>query len=62
MTKYVEWCEPFDSEAQVNLICRVRVDEISKWQRSRDDRYTSDQQALDDFLVVHWGQIKDYED
>jgi len=50
----IEWIEPFDAEAKYTLICRMTEEDIIKYQREREPRYTSDQQALDDFMVIHW--------
>lgn len=63
MTKYVEWDEPFDLEGKVNTVCRVKVDEIIVWQRAQleninsDFKYDSDEQALQDFVALHWGWV-----
>ena len=65
MTKYIEWDEPHyytpndaseDSENYLPITCRATVEDIVKFQRKREPRYVSDQEASDDFLVVYWGR------
>ena len=61
-TQLIEWNEPYDKDGKYNLICRMTCEDVIKYQKQRDivtewiDRtgtiYT-DQQALDDFMVVH---------
>jgi hypothetical protein len=64
MTKYVEWIEPFDASGSIALICRLTVEDAIKWQQGAPERagnkvfkYESDEQALEDFVTVHWARI-----
>lgn len=67
--KYVEWIEPFDTLPDGTTIgpvyCRLAVDQAilhrKNQVRGTDFTYESDEQALDDFLVVHWGKVVDIE-
>lgn len=60
MTKWVEWYEPWYDN--LDVIVRSPVEDVIKHQRSREIRYKDDQTALDDFLVIHWATIKEYND
>jgi hypothetical protein len=57
--KYIEWLEPYDKEG-TPVICRMKYEDVAKVQRAKDKRYVSDEQAVDDFIVIHWAQIKEY--
>lgn len=56
MSQYVEWVEPYGDGAEA-VIMQMSCEDVAKWQRRREPRYTSDQEAIDDFVVVHWGKI-----
>jgi hypothetical protein len=61
----VEWNEPWTQSFLGNSICatiRIKASDIITWQRRRKPRYESDQQALDDFLVVNWARVIEVED
>ena len=68
MTKWVEWSEPVyykgsdeaELEDWVEEVKRMRVGDVILMRRTEEPRYESDQQALDDFLVVNWAQIVEY--
>lgn len=60
--KYVEWIEPYDNETDTTLICRLTVEDAIKAQRhhafaQKGFVYETEQQALDDFVTVHWAKI-----
>jgi hypothetical protein len=61
-TQLIEWYEPYDAEGKLNLICRMtKEDAIQAQYKARDQVrpgfvYESDQQALDDFMVIHWAR------
>lgn len=69
MTKYVEWMEPYDSGDSC-VICRMSFEDIIKSMKRLQENfknhpnypYKSDQEAIDDFIVVHWGRIIDCPD
>jgi hypothetical protein len=69
MTKWVEWDEPYGPE-DVHMICRVKADEIIKHMKNLQEYkkdhpnypYKSDQEALDDFVVIHWARTLEYPD
>lgn len=59
-TKWVEWVEPFNEKSDP-VYCRVRPEvaiETSKEAAAKTGHiYTNDQDAFEDFVVVHWGYI-----
>jgi hypothetical protein len=62
MSRYVQWDEPFDSQANPpNIVCRMIVDDAIRAQRniarSRGHEYETDERALDDFLAAHWAVV-----
>ncbi len=65
--KYVFWNEPFgEAEGRtLNQVVRVLKEDVIAWQMARPDlkakgfAYTNPQDALDDFLIVHWGWLGD---
>lgn len=58
----IEWVEPFDSKARYPLICRMKEEDIIAYQRAREPRYSSDEEALGDFMIVHWAyKVKEEE-
>lgn len=64
MTKYMEWMEPYD-DGDSCVICRMSFEDViksmKKYQEAFKDHpnypYKSDQDALDDFQVIHWAAI-----
>ena len=54
MTIYAVWDQPFFMDPLTNVQCRMTFEDVVKWQRHREPRYETDEQAFDDFLVVHW--------
>lgn len=56
LEQYVEWVDPLD-QSSVPVIMRAKVSDIITFQRKREPRYTSDQQALDDFIAVNWATV-----
>lgn len=50
---YLEWVEPMD-DGGTPMICRALKSDIAKVQRKREPRYENDEQAIEDFRVVHW--------
>lgn len=59
MTRIVEWTEPYFGDGKTAVICRMTVDDVIHFQMARIDCvYTDPQRALDDFVTVHWAEIK----
>lgn len=56
LEQYVEWVEPLD-QSSVPVTLRAKASDVIASQRKREPRYTSDQQALDDFIVVNWATL-----
>lgn len=58
--RWVEWEEPYDNTGHV-LVLRIPEEAAIITARataaSRGYIYDSDEQALEDFLVVHWGRV-----
>lgn len=61
MTKYAVWDQPFSMEPLTNVESWMSFEDVVKWQRHREPRYETDEQAFDDFLVVHWGRMVERE-
>lgn len=63
MTKYVKWIEPYDADANGCMEIRMTVEDVIKCQRARVAQvkpefvYESDEQALFDFIAVHWASV-----
>ena len=57
MTAYIEWYEPYDSVLATQVHCRMTLKDVVRTQFTQTPRYRSAEQALDDFLAVHWGRI-----
>lgn len=60
MTKYVEWDEPYDGEQDPpHVLLRMTIEDAVRAMRRKDkyNQYQSDEQALDDFIVIHWARI-----
>lgn len=59
MTRIVEWTEPFSADCKAAVVCRMTVDDVIHFQMTRGDfRYNDPQRALEDFVTVHWAEIK----
>ena len=64
MISWVEWIEPFiETDAGTEPVyCRVSVKAaVARAQlvaREMGHEYTSDQEALDDFVAVHWATVR----
>jgi hypothetical protein len=54
--QWVEWIEPFGPNNEP-VYCRVTRETAIATQR-RIHEYASDQDALDDFVTVHWAEAK----
>jgi len=59
--KWVEWIEPVNQKSDP-VYCRVRPEvaiQCSKEAAAKSGHvfYTNDQDAFEDFVVVHWGYI-----
>lgn len=59
MPKFVQFAEPWTEVNGETLgqVVRIKVEAVIKFQRFKEPRYESDQQALEDFLVVHWAEV-----
>lgn len=57
---WIEWVEPFDVAGNP-MYCRVARDVVIAAQKeavkARKFEYLDDQQALDDFIAVHWAKV-----
>lgn len=49
----VEWVQPYGKHSEP-VYSRMSYEDIAKTRRKDEPRYTSDQEAVDDFCVVHW--------
>lgn len=64
MSKWIEWVEPF-SPSNEPVYCRVTPEvaiecaKASAKQAKPDFVYASDQEALDDFIIVHWANVRE---
>src|SRR5271165_2706748 len=58
--KWIEWIEPFGPNDEP-VYCRVPETTAIAVQRSKHN-YNNDQQALDDFIAVHWAYVKEEPD
>jgi hypothetical protein len=67
MTKYVEWVEPHygPEELPVDVFLRCTIAHAINFARNTAEKlghsYASDEDALDDFIVTHWAEIKEYD-
>lgn len=62
MAKYVEYDEPaYDRDGIViNQTIRMTAEDAAKLMRLLNPgRYASNEEALDDFVAVHWATVKD---
>lgn len=63
--RWVEWIEPYSSDCVSTLHCRMTAEDVVHYQKTREDlrakgfTYTSDEAALDDFVVENWATIKE---
>jgi hypothetical protein len=65
--RIVEWIEPYhscpDGSYLGTLTCRLPVEVAiasrKEMVKGTDFTYESDEQALDDFIVVHWAKVID---
>ena len=58
--KYVEWIEPYTNS--VPIICRMELKHVLKVQIDKNQLYGSfPEKAIEDFITIHWGSIKEYE-
>ena len=58
--RWVEWDEPHSDKGgndYLPIVCRAKVEDVIKFQRRREPRYETDEDALDDFVVVYWARI-----
>lgn len=71
MTKYVEWSTPWDygglSFEHVECVSRMKVEDAIKYQHGVTNMkyghtYDSDEDALYDFMTIHWANIIEVED
>lgn len=60
MARWVEWIEPLDGTDRLR-VCRTPVEDAVAHMKEKHP-YTDDAIALEDFMVIHWGYIKEYED
>jgi hypothetical protein len=66
--KWVEWIEPFGVNnepvymrvlPEVAIAVQKKCVEQSNLKNNRQFSYSSDEQALDDFMVVNWAMFKE---
>jgi hypothetical protein len=50
---FIEWVEPLDTGSDP-VYSRARRSHIAKMRRRLEPRYESDEQAVEDFMIVHW--------
>lgn len=51
----VEWVEPFGPQQKQKLICRMTIrDAIDFWKEAHPLSKLTDQEVLDEFVIVHW--------
>ena len=65
--RWVEWAEPYNSRRNgtETIYYRMRASEIVSARRKDESLYEkcTDEQVLDDFMVVHWAQfVTDYQE
>jgi len=65
MTTWVEWVEPYDKDAKFVVVSRLTKVDCIQWQKNyakemHDYVYKSDDDALFDFMTVHWATLKEY--
>lgn len=59
----VEWSEPFSSDGDEHLICRMTFADVATYQKrhvkkiTANFKYKSDAHAVDDFIVIHWASV-----
>jgi len=61
LTDYVEWVEPFfESEPvimKITVATAIRFQKAAAARINKNFVYKSDEEALEDFLVVHWAKL-----
>jgi hypothetical protein len=57
--RWIEWIEPF-GDGNEAVIMRMLPADVAAVQRRREPRYETDEQAIEDFMVVHWARYVDY--
>jgi hypothetical protein len=57
---YVEWIEP-KGEGSYVLHCRMKAEDVSAYVRESHPELTPEQ-ALDEYTVVHWATLKEYDE
>ncbi len=59
--KYVEWAEPYSNDPLTTVICAMSFEDVIVIQKYKAGLkgfiYESDEQAIEDFIAVHWGTI-----
>jgi hypothetical protein len=64
MSKYVQWVEPY-GDGDEALWMMMSIADVVSVRREEEPRYTSDgksdQQVIDDFCVIHWGTVVEWE-
>jgi hypothetical protein len=59
--EWVEWVEPYGPDAEMTTYIRARVSEVINYMHARAKKYgvayPSDQDALNDFMVVNWAEF-----
>lgn len=50
---FIEWVEPLGRGSEP-VYMRARASDVAKVARALEPRYESDQQAVEDFMVIHW--------
>jgi hypothetical protein len=50
---FIEWVEPLGRGSEP-VYMRARASDVAKVARALEPRYESDEQAVEDFMVIHW--------
>jgi hypothetical protein len=54
----IEWMDPYSADGKSAVTCRMSVADVIHFQLSRTDvHYTDAEQALQDFIAVHWAHV-----
>ena len=61
MGTWIEWVDPFDKEGKYPVVMRMSAKDVAAYQRELEPRYTSDEQAIDDFMAVNWARKVEWE-
>ena len=51
----IEWTDPW-GEGSEPMVHRMLAKDVASARRRDDPRYQSDQEAIDDFITIHWAQ------